>query len=217
MRERYLRAIWFALFATVGLMVGGFVIGYGAALLSAPPSAPVVLPTVAAGVEVQPGTSTPSDTPWMSDDATAMPAGRTPAPMAGTYPTRTVPPMAPSPWDETEGGGLAASLVSIDVNPSLGGVEVVLDLHNDAGEGVSFSFWPDSDLALSDSDGRRYTLRWAEYDGVVVVPPNSSVRLVRAFFAGLPGEDTEYITVEVSHPPQLPERRWQVTVERGTD
>ncbi len=217
MRERYLRAIWFALFATVGLIVGGFVVGYGAALLSAPPLAPVVLPTVAAGVQAEPGTSTPTDTPWMSDDAMAVPAGRTPAPTVGTYPAMTVPPAAPSPRGETGSVGLEASLESVDVNPALGGVEVILDLHNDAGESVSFSFWPDSDLVLSDSDGRRYALRWAEYDGVVAVPANGTIRLVRAFFAGLPGEDTEYITVKVSHPPQLPERRWQVTVERGGD
>lgn len=202
MRERYFRAIAFAVFATLGLMVGGFVMGYGTALLSAPSPAPVILPTLA---------PTPQNTPEGAPDIGSSPAGTADA---GQYMDATAgqitPVPNPSPNVAPSAGGLELSLESVDVNSAQGGIEIVIHLHNRTGREANLSFWPEDDLALADDRGRRYPLRWAEYDGVVRVPAGESLRLVRAFFEGIPEDGTSYLAIKVKHPPQLPERSWQV-------
>lgn len=208
MRERYFRAILFAFFATVGLMVGGFVVGYGAALLSAPSPPPVALPTLAPTPQ---GSPTPAEAVPAAVTPTAQP---TPTPGPTNPPARAIPSPAPTLYGESEGGGLYLSLESLDVNAAQGGVEVVIHLYNGTGRDVNFSFSPGYDMWLVDSLGRRYELRWAEYDGVVRAPAGGDLRLVRAFFGGLPGEGAEYLTVRVKHLPQLPEHDWQVPLGR---
>lgn len=202
MRERYLRAILFAAFATLGLMVGGFIMGYGTALLSAPPQAPLVLPTLA-----------PTPQPTSVDSAGTEPlgaGGSEPAHGVDATPGQIAPDPAPTSDVTPSVGGLELSLETVDVNSGQGGIEIVIHLHNSTGREVYLSFGPENDLTLTDDNGRHYPLRWAEYDGIVRVPAYGSLRLVRAFFDGLPSERAEYLTIKVKHPPQLPESSWDV-------
>ncbi|HEX2987133.1 MAG TPA: hypothetical protein VHS06_03070 [Chloroflexota bacterium] len=236
--ERQLRAIWFALFATTGLIVGGFVIGYGVALLGAPaPSgAPAVvpLPTLApvlpgtdhaTGVDGDGGasgsTASAAATPVSdaSADVTTV-AGVGGQPRLVTTPTVPVSESRDTstdfslPAEHTIGNGLVVSLESIDVNTAQGGVELLLELRNGSQRGVTFSFLPESDLSVTDGQGQSYDMRWSEYVGMVSVAPGEKVQLVRAFFAGLPSNGTHHLLVRVGHAPQLPESSWWVPVSR---
>ena len=203
MRERYLRALSFAIFATIGLIVGGFVIGYGAALLSLPSPAPVLLPTLAP----TPASALDSTTPTSGTISTAPPGPNleltAPAALA-------IPSHSSNPNERAAEDGLRLALENLDVNSALGGIEVAILLHNGTERGMSFSFKPETDLDLVDSLGHHYILRWAEYEGEVKVPAGGSIRLVRAFFDGVPSEDVQSLTVGVKHPPQLPEFSWTV-------
>lgn len=188
MTDRMLRAIWFALFASVGLTVGGFVMGYGAAMLGSPG------PPDAAPAAVLPTLEATPDAGLAADGKTST--------LEGELDT------------SSEAPGLVTSLESLDVNTVLGGVELSIRLDNNSNQEVSFSFSPSTDLSVTDDLGRRYALGWAEFDGAVKVPPRGRVRLVRAFFSGLPDEEARHLVVEVAHPPQLPRSSWQVPVSR---
>lgn len=202
MRERYLRAIAFAIFATLGLMVGGFILGYGAALLSTPSQDPVVLPTLV---------PTPQGTPVEMSGVDSSRAGAgDPGADMDTTPGPVTPSPAPSPGIAPPITEVELSLETVDLNNAQGGIEIVILLHNRTDREINLSFWPEDDLVLTDDQGRRYPLRWAEYDGIVIAPAGGSLRLVRAFFDGLPVESVEHLTVRVKHPPQLRENSWQV-------
>ena len=135
MTDRMLRAMWFALFASVGLMVGGFIMGYGAAMLGGPDrtdaDTAAVLPTLEATADAEPTTSAALGAFDGAPDASSR---------------------APE---------LVASLESIDVNTVLGGVELSIRLDNGSSREASFSFSPSTDLSVVDDLGRRYALGWA--------------------------------------------------------
>ncbi len=218
MKERHLRAAWFALFASVGLILGGFIIGYGTALIGGPTptSIPVkALPTLASTPD--PGTTiaTSVDRIWggvVPDRAegTATPA----AEATGAVPSPSVASTGTFPQEQSAGAGLAVSLENVDVNPAQGGVEVSLRLRNRSSRGISFSFSPTTDLSVTDAMGRRYDLRWVEFQGGVKVDPQQEAPLARAFFAGPMDEGSHYLTVRAGHPPQLPEVSWQIPLSR---
>ncbi len=238
MSEHHLRAIWFAIFATTALIVGGFAIGYGVALMGAPglQGAPVraPLPTLApasdgtdraTGVNEgggDAGGGAQSVAAPVSDarvDATAAVGaeGQRGAAATSAAPTSgggDSPVVFSLPAEHSLGNGLVVSLESIDVNSAQGGVELLLELQNSSQRGVTFSFLPESDLSVTDGQGQSYNLRWSEYVGTISVAPGEKVRLVRAFFDGLPSSGTHHLLVRVGHAPQLAESSWWVPVSR---
>jgi hypothetical protein len=238
MGERQLRAIWFALFATTALIVGGFVIGYGVALLGTPGleatqlrhPLPTLAPT-ATGTDHATGVNGGGGTIGRGDQSSATPVSSERADAAsvasvggqtGSAATPTAPPSAVDeasgdsslPAEHLVGNGLVVSLESIDINTAQGGVELLLELRNGSQRGVSFSFLPESDLSVTDGQGQIYNLRWSQYDGTISVAPGEKVQLVRAFFAGLPSNEAHHLLVRVGHAPQLAESSWWVSISR---
>ncbi|MHB0868806.1 MAG: hypothetical protein ACYC66_02225 [Chloroflexota bacterium] len=215
MKERHLRAAWFALFASVGLILGGFIIGYGTALLGEPGPDPApargVLPTLAA--TPGPGTTLATSVERVRGGETLGRAEGTATPAMGeSAPPSTPPPTSPGsfPLEQSAGAGLALSLDNVDVDREQGGVEVILHLRNRSNRGVVFSFSPATDLSVVDERGRRFDLRWVEFDGMVKVDPEQETRLARAFFAGPIDQGSRQLTVRAGHPPQLPEVSWEI-------
>jgi hypothetical protein len=78
------------------------------------------------------------------------------------------------------------NLTAVNAIPSSaqGGVQVDLELNNQLTTDLSFPFDPNTQIAATDSLGRPYQVRWAQYDGVIRVPTQSSVRLARVFLGG---------------------------------
>ncbi|MGE5618992.1 MAG: hypothetical protein ACM3US_06995 [Sphingomonadaceae bacterium] len=219
MKERHLRAAWFALFASVGLILGGFIIGYGTALLGGPEAEPTravsALPTLAS--TPTPGTAFATSVDHAGGegaDGRAEPSAAPAEEMPG--PTSTPPPASRGsfPQEQSVGAGLSLSLDNVDVNREQGGVEVVLLLSNRSSRGVVFSFSPATDLSVVDGQGRRFELRWVEFDGIVKLDPQQGTRLARAYFAGPLDQDSRYLTVKAGHPPQLPEVSWQIPLSQ---
>ncbi len=218
MPEPVLRAMWFALFASVALILGGFTVGYGTAMLAGHLAAPIAtlppLPTVAP--EPVSGMDIARHNGAVVEGSAPEAVARAPAPTAVASSAPTVPatPQGAAPQGAGTAADLTVSLDGIDVNAAQGGVEIVLQLHNNSSRSISFSFWPAADLALSDDRGRRYELRWCEFEGAVQVPPKETVRLARAFFAGTPDQNARYVTVAVGHRPQLPPSSWEVPLSQ---
>ncbi len=90
-----------------------------------------------------------------------------------------VPTTTPRP-----AGPVELSLVSVDRQPSQGGLTIVVGLTNHQATPLTLNFDPPHDLELRDARGMTWPLRWAEYHGSATIGPEVTAQLARAFFAG---------------------------------
>ena len=121
----------------------------------------------------------------------------------GLTPTRT-PTVVSSP-------DVVLSLVSVDRQPSQGGMTVTIDLSNHRSSALSFAFDPNYDVRVQDARGNAWSLRWAEYKGSPNVASGSTEQLARAFFAGPVDNQAVWpVAVSVERIPGVGKTIWRV-------
>lgn len=132
------------------------------------------------------------------------PAGRTvrwqlsqhgvPTPVV-THPSVAVPPLVAN-------GPITLTVENPRPSSALGGVQVDLLIQNARSDELAFQFDPGTQLTAIDNLGRPYHLRWAQYEGIVRVPPNQTARLARVFFEGPISDDrSAWLKVELRQVP----------------
>ncbi|HUX87166.1 MAG TPA: hypothetical protein VMW65_09205, partial [Chloroflexota bacterium] len=123
-------------------------------------------------------------------------------PRSGQPPTLASVSQLPAVPTVTASGPIALSDTNPEVNSGLGGVQVDLMIENRQANDLVFNFDPNSQLTAQDNLGRPYHLGWAQYDGIIHLGPNGTVRLARAFFEG-PVSDAKagWLTIQVRQVP----------------
>jgi|GEM_PF-5164530 len=147
------------------------------------------------------GAST-SSTPTATTGRTVIRATATPA---RPHPSATVTPNQP----------VTLNLVSVEQQPSQGGMIVTIDIANHQASPLSFQFAPEYDLQVTDANGRTWPLRWASYAGAPTIASGKTTQLVRAFIAGDTTRAKWPLTVIARHVPDLGQVTWHVD-QKGT-
>lgn len=100
------------------------------------------------------------------------------------------------------GGPVQLSLANVQPSSQLGGIQADLMLQNNQSSDLVFRFDPNDQVSARDSLGRPYSVRWAQYGGVVHVAPHQSVRLAQVFLAGpLDNGNPTWLQVSVKQVP----------------
>lgn len=81
-------------------------------------------------------------------------------------------------------GPVSLSLGNAMPDSELGGVQIDLNLQNTGANDLVFRFDPNDQITATDSLGRPYSVRWAQYGGIVHVGPHATIRLARVFLSG---------------------------------
>jgi hypothetical protein len=97
---------------------------------------------------------------------------------------RTASQNTPTQPAATATGPLSLTANNAISSSSEGGVQIDLELSNQLSTDLAFSFDPNTQVEATDSLGRPFQVRWAQYDGVIRVPSQQSVRLARVFLGG---------------------------------
>jgi hypothetical protein len=91
---------------------------------------------------------------------------------------------APSSPPSTADGAISLAVLNPVANSGGGGVQVDLEMNNGQASDMTFAFDPNVQVIAADSLGRPYDVKWAQYDGNVRIPAQSSGHLATVFLSG---------------------------------